>query len=205
MQTAPEQGQFMAMLVKLLGVRRYLEIGVYTGYSLIATTMALPDDGKGVALDRDERTMAVAEQYAERAGLLERIDFRQGPAMESLEDVCKDYGLDSFDLAFIGTKGNSHRKHAAGMPPCRCLALFNADADKRQYKQYFEKVLQLMRPGGLILIDNVLWYGKVADEAVTDKATEALRALNDDLLTDSRIDFSMIPVGDGIALCRKIP
>lgn len=178
MQITPEQGQFMAMLVKLMGVQKYLEIGVFTGYSLISTALALPPGGKAVGLDRDPRALAVARQFVHQAGVLSQVDIREGPAMESLDRVREDYGQGQFDLVFI-------------------------DADKRGYKEYYERTLELVHPGGLILVDNVLWYGKVADESVVDKQTQALRQLNADLFQDDRIDLSIVPIGDGIAMCRK--
>ena len=178
MQITPEQGQFMAMLVKLIGAKNYLEIGVFTGYSLISTALALPPEGMAVGLDRDPRALDVARQFVEQAGLSCQIDIREGPAMASLDDVREEYGEGQFDLVFI-------------------------DADKRGYKEYYERALDLVHPGGLVLIDNVLWYGKVADESVVDKQTQALRQLNADLFQDDRIDLSIVPIGDGIAMCRK--
>lgn len=178
MQISPEQGQFMAMLVPLLGATRYIEVGVFTGYSSLAVAMALPSDGRVVALDRDPVSMEVAKRYWQQAGVEDMVDARLGPGQETIRAVLEEYGPDAFDYAFV-------------------------DADKRGYRDYYEVLLQLVRPGGLIAIDNVLWYGKVADRSVDDKATLAIRELNDFLLTDDRIDFNIVPIGDGIAMCRR--
>eukprot|EP00892_Ulva_mutabilis_P000639 jgi/Ulvmu1/10576/UM065_0030.1 len=177
MQITPEQGQFMAMLTRLIEAKTYLEVGVFTGYSLLSVMSALPNDGQAVALDKDQEALAMAKRYVEEAGLTDLADFRTGPAMESLQGVIADYGFQAFDIAFI-------------------------DADKRKYQDYFEVLMKLVRPGGLILIDNVLWYGKVCKEDVDDKVTNSLRQLNANLLEDPRIDFCIVPVGDGISMCR---
>jgi predicted O-methyltransferase YrrM len=178
MQVSPEQGAFLGLLAELIGARRALEVGVFTGYSSTAVALALPPDGRLVAMDRDERTMAVARRAWDAAGVRGRIEERLAPAADSLAAVLARDGPGSYDLAFI-------------------------DADKRGYDAYYEACLALLRPGGLLAVDNVLWYGKVADPGVVDKQTEALRALNAKMLADPRVSFSMVPVGDGMALCRK--
>lgn len=178
MQIAPEQGQFMALLVKLMGARRGLEIGVFTGYSSMATALALPDDGRLVALDLSEEWTAIARRYWREAGVAHKIDLRLGAALDSLDRLIDDGHADSFDFAFI-------------------------DADKENYGNYYDRALRLLRPGGLIMFDNVLWSGKVADPAADDEDTAALRALNTALHHDDRIDISLVPIGDGLTLARK--
>lgn len=174
MQIAPEQGAFMALLVRLTGARRILEIGTFTGYSSTAMALALPSDGRITCLDVSrEWTDRAREAWAD-AGVADRVELRIGPAIESLGQLEDD----SFDMAFI-------------------------DADKTGYDAYYERLLQLLRPGGLIVFDNVLWGGSVADPADRSADTEALRALNAKLATDQRIDLCMVPVGDGFSLCRK--
>eukprot|EP00775_Hariotina_reticulata_P001289 gene1289-1630_t len=179
MQIAPEQGQLLALLVELLGVQKAIEVGVYTGYSSLAVALALPANGRLVAFDRDAKTLAVAQRYWRRASVEGKIQICLGPAISGLQQLLDQEGSESFDMAFI-------------------------DADKRGYQAYFELCLQLVRPGGLIAVDNVLFYGKVADPAADDKATLSLRAFNDSLLVDQRVSFSIVPIGDGMALCRKI-
>jgi caffeoyl-CoA O-methyltransferase len=178
MQIAPEQGQFMAMLVTLLGARRTLEVGVFTGYSALAVALALPHDGRVVALDISEEWTNVGRRYWQAAGVADKVDLRVGPAAESLQALVAEGCTGEFDFAFI-------------------------DADKARYDTYYELALQLVRPGGLIAIDNVLWGGSVADPADQDVDTRALRALNEKLHGDTRIDLAMVPIGDGLTLARK--
>ncbi|PNW73770.1 hypothetical protein CHLRE_13g571950v5 [Chlamydomonas reinhardtii] len=178
MQITPEQGALLGLLVELVGAKRVVEVGVFTGYSSTAMALALPADGKLVALDRDERPVAMAQRYWGLAGVEERVELRVGPAEESLQALLERDGPGSYDMAFI-------------------------DADKRAYDSYYELLLQLVRPGGLIAIDNVLFYGKVADPPPGDKAALALRDLNAKLLADTRISVSMVPIGDGMTLCRR--
>ncbi|KAI8464284.1 MAG: O-methyltransferase [Monoraphidium minutum] len=178
MQVSPEQGAFMSLLVELMGVRRAVEVGVFTGYSALAVAMALPPDGRLVACDRDARTMEVAQRYFQAAGVAHKVDARLAPAEDTLARLLEEGGEGAYDFAFI-------------------------DADKRAYGRYFELCLRLVRRGGLIAVDNVLWYGKVADEEVQDKATAALREFNTALVGDGRVTLSIVPVGDGMALCRK--
>ncbi|HRI43040.1 MAG TPA: class I SAM-dependent methyltransferase [Fimbriimonadaceae bacterium] len=175
MQISPEQGQFMALLARLLGVRRYLEVGVFTGYSSIAVGLAMPLEGHIVACDVSEDFTAIAKRYWEEAGLSARIDLRLAPANETLARLVE--AGERFDMMFI-------------------------DADKPNYAAYYEAGLRLVRPGGLIGIDNVLWSGKVADPSVDDENTEAIRALNERLSNDDRIDLAIVPIGDGLTLAR---
>ena len=178
MQISPEQGQFMALLAQLMGAKKTLEIGVFTGYSALAVALALPDDGKVIACDISEEYTAIAKDFWERAGVSEKIDLRIAPALETLDQLISEDETGSFDLAFI-------------------------DADKRNYENYYERALRLLRPGGLILIDNVLWSGKVVDPTITDKQTQAIREFNQKLHQDSRISLSLIAIADGLTLVLK--
>jgi len=178
MQIAPEQGQFMALLVRLLGARRTLEVGVFTGYSSLVVALALPPDGKVVACDVSPEYTAIARRYWEAAGVADKIDLHLGPALETLDRFLTEGQANSFDFAFI-------------------------DADKSNYDTYYERSLQLVRPGGLIAIDNVLWSGQVADPAVQDTRTNHLRSLNQKLHTDARISLSLVPIADGLTLALK--
>ena len=178
MQISPDQGQFMALLVQLTGARRTLEVGVFTGYSSLAVALALPADGTIVACDISEEYTSVAQRYWKEAGVDNMIDLRIKPALETLRELLAERRQGTFDLAFI-------------------------DADKSNYEGYYECTLELLRPGGLILIDNVLWSGRVADPQDNEPDTKALRALNKKLLTDSRISLSMLPIADGLTLALK--
>lgn len=180
MQIAPEQGQFMALLVQLLGVKKALEVGVFTGYSALRVALALPPEGKLVACDVSEEYTAIARRYWEKAGVAAKIDLRIAPAAETLNKLIQAGETNSFDFAFI-------------------------DADKSSYPTYYEQVLQLVRPGGLIALDNVLWSGQVADPAVQDRRTNTLRALNDTIHNDDRVVASLIPIADGLTLAMKKP
>jgi caffeoyl-CoA O-methyltransferase len=178
MQIAPEQGQLMAFLVTLTGARRALEVGVFTGYSSLAVAMAMPPEGRLIACDVSESWTAVARRYWEEAGVADKVSLRLGPATDTLEALLADGQAGSFDFAFI-------------------------DADKENYGRYYDMALELVRPGGLIAIDNVLWGGAVADPADQDADTQAIRALNARLHRDERIDLTMLPIGDGLTLARK--
>lgn len=173
MQIAPEQGAFMALLVQLTGARRILEIGTFTGYSSTAMALALPDDGRVTCLDVSREWTDRAQQAWADAGVADRVDLRIGPAVESLEQLEDD----SFDLAFI-------------------------DADKTGYDAYYSGCLRVVRPGGLILIDNVLQSGRVTDPAAVDENVRAIRALNDRIAADERIDFVLLPLADGLTMAR---
>ena len=178
MQIAPEQGQFMAMLVDLIGARRVLEIGVFTGYSSTCMALALPPDGRLMALDLSVEYTEIARRYWQLAGVADKIELRLGPALASLDRLIEDGASGSFDLAFI-------------------------DADKGHYDAYYERSLRLLRPGGLLLIDNVLWGGKVADPAADDADTQAIRALNQKIHADDRVTAVLLPVADGLTVARK--
>jgi caffeoyl-CoA O-methyltransferase len=178
MQVGPEQGQFMALLVELVGARNALEVGTFTGYSALAVALALPEDGRLVACDVSEEWTAVGRRYWEEAGVAHKIDLRLAPAVETLDALLAEGRGGTFDFAFI-------------------------DADKEGYDAYYERALELTRSGGLILLDNTLWRGKVADPTISDADTEALRALNTKLASDERVTLSLLPVGDGLTLARK--
>jgi len=178
MQISPEQGQFMALLIRLIGARRCLEIGVYTGYSSLAVASALPEDGKIIACDVNEQFTAIARRFWDKAGVTAKIDLRLAPAMDTLDELLRDGQGGRFDFAFI-------------------------DADKTSYEGYYERCLELLRPGGLIAVDNVLWSGSLVDERNQDPDCNALRSLNRKLYSDERVDLSMVPIGDGLTLARK--
>ena len=180
MQISPEQGQLMALLVELLGARKALEVGTFTGYSALRVALALPADGKLVACDVSEEWTAVGRRYWEEAGVDGKIDLRIAPALETLGSLIAGGEAGTFDIAFI-------------------------DADKENYEVYYERVLELVRPGGMVLIDNVLWDGKVIDAENQETGTKAIRALNAKLHGDARVTLSMIPIGDGLTLARKRP
>ena len=178
MQIAPEQGQFMALLVQLMGARKTLEIGVYTGYSSLSIALALPSSGRLVACDNNDEWTSVARRYWALAGVRDRVDLRLGPALQTLDRLIAEGQGGSFDFAFI-------------------------DADKESYLNYYERCLALVRPGGLIAIDNVLWDGKVADEYIDDAETLSIRAFNEFLAIDDRVAVSMVPIADGLTLAFK--
>ena len=178
MQLAPEQGQFMQLLVRLLGARRCLEVGTFTGYSALAVALALPGDGELIACDVSVEWTQVARQYWHEAGVDGRIDLRLAPALETLEGLLDAGRGSTFDFAFI-------------------------DADKGNYVAYYERVIELLRPGGLLAVDNALWDGRVADPGENDADTNAIRALNDRVHRDERVDASLVPIGDGLLLARK--
>lgn len=177
MQIAPETGAFLAMLVRLTGANQIIEVGTFTGYSALCMAQALPDDGHLLACDVSQRWIDIAQRYWAQAGVMDRITLKLAPALDTLA-AARAEGDARFDLAFI-------------------------DADKTNYTEYYEACLALLRPGGLIVIDNTLWSGQVADESVDDPDTTALRALNTQLSTDERIDLSMLPLADGVTLARK--
>ena len=178
MQISPEQGQFMALLIKLIGARRCLEVGTFTGYSSLAVALALPDDGRILACDIDEDFTAVARRYWHEAGVAEKIDLRLAPALDTLQAEIEAGAAGTYDFAFI-------------------------DADKENYAGYFEACLTLLRRGGLMAVDNVLWSGKPAQPDADDELTEAIRAFNAQLHVDERVDISLLPLGDGLTLARK--
>ncbi|WP_069789504.1 class I SAM-dependent methyltransferase [Cyanobacterium sp. IPPAS B-1200] len=178
MQICPEQGQFMALLLKLMGARKVLEIGVFTGYSSTIMALALPDDGKLIGCDTCKADTDIAKKYWRKAGVEDKIELFLAPALDTLNDLIEQGEKETFDFCFI-------------------------DADKSNYLNYYEKCLWLVRRGGLMAIDNVLWYGRVADQNIDDKRTNKIREFNQFLKEDDRIDLSLIPIGDGVTLARK--
>jgi predicted O-methyltransferase YrrM len=178
MQIAPEQGAFMAMTAQLMNARRYIEVGTFTGYSALSVALALPADGHVDALDISDEYMAKARGYWAEAGQAKKITGHVRPAVETLDRFVSEGQSGRYDFAFI-------------------------DADKTGYDAYYERMLKLVRPGGLIAIDNVLWSGKVADPSDTSEGTTAIRALNAKIKADARVDTVLLPVADGIFMCRK--
>ena len=174
MQIGPDQGAFMAMLVRLTGARRILEIGTFTGYSSTAMALALPADGRITCLDVSREWTDIARQAWTDAGVAEKVELRLGPAVETLATLDDA----SFDLAFI-------------------------DADKPSYDSYYEECLRVVRPGGLIMVDNVLWSGRVAEDGEPDENTGHLRALNAKIASDERVDHVLLPLADGLTLARR--
>lgn len=178
MQISPEQGQFLALLVKLTGARRLIEVGTYTGYSSLVMARAMPRDGHMLCCDISQPWTDIARSFWQRAGVADRIELKLAPAEESLQALLNAGQQRSFDMAFI-------------------------DADKGNYDRYYEQCLRLMKPNGLIVVDNTLWSGSVADPEVNDANTKAIRAFNRKLKDDHRVDISLIPMADGITLARK--
>tara|TARA_B100000686_G_C16787950_1_gene976526 strand:- start:454 stop:1119 length:666 start_codon:yes stop_codon:yes gene_type:complete len=179
MQITPEQGAFMRMLVGMLGARRVLEIGVYTGYSSISMALGLPEDGLITACDTSEEWTEIARRYWREAGVEDRIDLHLRPALETLDELLAGGAGGTYDFAFI-------------------------DADKTNYDNYYERSLDLLRAGGVIGIDNVLWGGQVIDADDSSEMTEAIRAINNKIYGDERIEVCMVPIGDGLTLARKL-
>lgn len=179
MQLMPEEAQFLALAVKMLGARKTIEAGVFTGYSSLAVALALPEDGKLIACDVSEEWTSIARRYWRAAGVEHKIDLRLGPAVETWKALAASPEAGTFDFAFI-------------------------DADKGNYSNYYELALKLLRPGGVVAVDNVLWHGRVADPSNQEADTVAIRAFNRKLHTDDRVWLSMLPLGDGLTLaCRK--
>jgi predicted O-methyltransferase YrrM len=178
MQIAPEQGQLMALLVQLLGAKKAIEIGTFTGYSALAVALALPPDGELIACDVSQEFAAIARRYWQKAGVDSKINLRLAPALQTLDLLLASGAENSFDFAFI-------------------------DADKENYYRYYEHCLQLVRVGGLIAIDNVLWDGKVADNNIQDSSTLSIREFNQKLLYDERVTISLVPIADGLTLALK--
>lgn len=178
MQISPEQGQFMQLLIKVMGAKKTIEVGVFTGYSSLCVALALPNDGSMVACDISKKFTDIAEKYWEDANVRDKINLKIGPAKDTLKELIDKDMSNTFDFAFI-------------------------DADKINYDNYYELCLELLRPGGLIAIDNVLWSGDVADDRINDIDTEAIRYLNKKLHKDSRVNISLIPIGDGLMLALK--
>jgi predicted O-methyltransferase YrrM len=178
MQIAPEQGAFMAMTARLMNAKRYVEVGTFTGYSALSIALALPDDGHVDALDISEEYMGVARGYWSEAGQSRKITGHIGPAVATLDRLSSEGAQNKYDFAFI-------------------------DADKTGYDAYYERMLKLVRPGGLIAIDNVLWSGRVVDASDSSADTAALKALNAKIKNDQRVDTVLVPFADGIFMCRK--
>lgn len=178
MQIAPEQGQFMALLIELMGAQRIIEVGVYTGYSSLVMALALPSAGRLIACDIDDKTSTIAQRYWQTADVAEKIDFRLGPALDTLDQLLHEGQANQFDFVFI-------------------------DADKANYPHYYERALSLVRQGGLIAVDNVLWSGEVANPHNVESITKNIRAFNAKLATDDRITMSLLPIADGLTLARK--
>jgi predicted O-methyltransferase YrrM len=178
-QISAEQGQFMGLLMHMIGARRTIEVGVYTGYSALSVALALPEDGKVIACDINEEWTSVGKRYWREAGVDHKIDLRLGPALATLDRLIAGGQAGQFDFMFI-------------------------DADKTNYANYYERALVLLRPGGLIGVDNVLWSGRVIDESVNDPDTRAIRAFNEHLRDDQRVWLSLLPLRDGLTLaCKK--
>ena len=178
MQVSPEQGAFLAMLAELTGARRCVEVGTFTGYSSLAVALALPEDGRIVCCDVSEEWTSIARRYWAEAGVADKVDLRIAPGSETLDALIEAGEESTYDFAFV-------------------------DADKGGYDDYYERLLRLVRPGGLIAFDNVLWSGKVADASVDDPDTVALRTLNAKLHGDERVSIVLLPIGDGLTLARR--
>jgi len=178
MQISPEQGQFFSLLTKLLNVRRAIEVGVFTGYSSLSVAMSLPPDGQLVACDINKQCTDIAKRYWRQAGVQDKIQLRLGPALDTLQELLDSGEESQFDFAFI-------------------------DADKTNYRHYYEKCLSLIKPGGVIVIDNVLWGGAVVDKEDTSADTQAIREFNAFIHTDPRIELSMLSVADGLSIIRR--
>jgi caffeoyl-CoA O-methyltransferase len=179
MQISPEQGQFMQLLARTVNARKAIEVGVFTGYSSLAVALALPEDGRLVACDVSEEWTAIARKFWEKAGVAKRIELRLQPAQRTLDELIAAGESATFDFAFI-------------------------DADKSRYMAYYERCLTLLRKGGLIVVDNTLWSGAVADASKDDEDTRAIRAFNDAVHRDTRVAVSMLPIGDGVTLALKL-
>jgi predicted O-methyltransferase YrrM len=179
MQISPEQGQLMGLLVQLIGAKKCLEVGVFTGYSSLVVALNLPDDGRIIACDVSEEFTSIARKYWQKAGVSNLIALHIAPALETLDRLIANGESGTFDFAFI-------------------------DADKNNYGAYYDRCFQLVRQGGLILVDNVLWYGRVADPAMdSDKRTQAIKQINQQIYHDDRVQISLIPIGDGLTIARK--
>lgn len=178
MQIAPDEGQFFAMLLKLMNARRVIDIGTFTGYSALVFALAMPEEGRVITCDINTKCTEIAKKYWKEADVIKKIELKIAPALDTLEQLLKNGQENSFDFIFI-------------------------DADKSNYKNYYEKALLLLRIGGLIAVDNVLWYGRVLDKNNQSKATEAIRCFNEKVSKDTRVDLSMLAIGDGVTLARK--
>lgn len=178
MQISPEQGQFMALLVELMGMQRIVELGTFTGYSSLRMALALQDGGKVIACDLNDTWTQIARRYWEEAGVSDKIELRLGPALDTLDNMLANGDEGTIDFVFI-------------------------DADKENYPHYYKRALKILRPGGLVGIDNTLWGGAVADPSANSPSTVALRNINDIIRNDDRVTFCLVPIGDGLTLARK--
>lgn len=178
MHTSPDEANFLGLLVKLMQAKRVLEMGTFTGYGTLHMAMALPEHGKIITCDINQEYTDIAKRYWEQAGVIDKIDLKLVPSQETLKALLDDGQENSFDLAFI-------------------------DADKANYLEYYELCLRLVRPGGCVAVDNVLWYGKVINQAIQDNSTNTIRSVNLTLSQDSRVDVSMLAIGDGLFLAMK--
>jgi caffeoyl-CoA O-methyltransferase len=178
LQISPEQGQFLGMLVRLMGARRSLEVGVFTGLSSLHVALAMPPDGRLIACDVNAETTAIAQRYWRDAGVADKIELRLAPAIDTLDALLDEGAAERFDFAFV-------------------------DADKENYGHYYERVLKLLRAGGLAAFDNVLWHGSAHDDAIQDKDVRAIREFNAKLHVDERVWLSLVPIGDGLTLALK--
>ena len=179
MQISPEQGQFMRFLIGIIGAKRAIEIGTFTGYSALSVALAMPDDGYMVACERREEFTKIGQPFWQDAGVADRIDLPIGKAVSTLEEMLSGGEGSTYDFAFI-------------------------DGDKKNYINYYELCLKLVRPGGLIAIDNALWSGRLIDDTLDDPATNAIRTLNKNIRDDKRVDMSLLPIGDGLMLARRL-
>lgn len=179
MVISPEQAQFIQLLIQLMGAKKTLEVGTFTGYSALAVALALPEDGQLITCDIDAQVTTIAQEYWQRAGVGNKIKLHLAPALDTLDQLLVNGEAGSFDFVFI-------------------------DGDKKNYPNYYEKALQLLRTGGLVAIDNVLWSGKVADQDINDDSTCTIRQLNAAIKDDQRVSISMLPLGDGLTLARKL-
>ncbi|KAL1552568.1 O-methyltransferase MdmC-like isoform X1 [Salvia divinorum] len=178
MQVSPDQAQLLAMLVQIMGAEKCIEVGVYTGYSSLAVALVLPEGGQLVACERDTKSLEVAQRYYDRAGVSEKVIVKHGLAADTLKSMVQNGEGSSYDFAFV-------------------------DAEKKMYQDYFELLLQLVRVGGVIVMDNVLWHGRVADPLINDSKTDSIRNFNRKLMEDDRVSISMVPIGDGMTICQK--
>ena len=178
LQITSEQGRFLSLLVELMGAKRVLEVGTFTGYSSLSMALALPNDGHITTLDTHPDWTTIAQEFWEKAGLSHKIELRLGHGVDSLSNLIAEGKVGTFDLMFI-------------------------DADKQRYDVYYEFGMQLVRPGGVIVLDNVLWSGRVADPSNYEVTTESLRAFNEKVMNDERVTLSVIPLGDGLMIAKK--
>lgn len=179
MQIGPDQGRFMALLVQLIGAKKTIELGTFTGYSSLTVALAMPADSRTICCDVSQEWTDIAKRYWQEAGVADKIELHLRPGMETLQELIDQGQSGSFDFAFI-------------------------DADKENYEGYYQHCLNLVKPGGLIAVDNVLWNGGVIDAARTDPDTEAIRLFNANIYADQRVDICMVSIGDGLTLLRKI-